>query len=67
MHRHRMVRIYRPSQQTVCAECRHPLQMGDYHLAPLSRDEKGVWCSVRCAEAAARAGRHLSDSARLTL
>ena len=57
MTRHRLVRIYRPSQQTVCAECRHALQVGDYHLALESRDQRGVWCSVRCAEAAARAGR----------
>ena len=67
MHRHRLVRIYRPSQQTVWAECRHPLQVGDYHLAPFSPEEKGVWCSVRCAEAASRAGRHFPERITLVL
>ena len=67
MNRHRLVRIYRPSQQTVCAECRHPLQVGDYHLAPVSRGAKGVWCSVRCAEAAERAGRRAPQRITFTL
>lgn len=56
MNRHRLVRIYRPSQETVCSECRHPLRVGDYHLEPISRDSKTVWCSERCAEVAKRAG-----------
>ena len=64
MTRHRLVRIYRPSQQAACAECRHPLLVGDYHLAPISRDDEGVWCSVRCAEAAAGADRR--DPQRVT-
>lgn len=67
MNRHRLVRIYRPSQQTVCSECRHPLQVGDYHLAPISREDQGVWCSERCAEAAARAGRRAPERIRLVL
>lgn len=67
MSRHRLVRIYRPSQQTVCAECRHPLEVGDYHLAPISRDQKVVWCSVRCAETAARSGSAGAEPIRLTL
>ena len=67
MSRHRLVRIYRPSQETVCAECRHPLRVGDYHLAPVPREAKGVWCSERCADAAARAGRSVPHLPRLTL
>ena len=67
MNRHRLVRIYRPSQQTVCSECRHPLEVGDYHLAPISREDKGVWCSVRCAESARRARRRGTEPIRLTL
>jgi hypothetical protein len=57
VNRHRLVRIYRPSQETVCSECRHPLRVGDYHLEPEERGSKRVWCSERCAAAAARAGR----------
>jgi len=34
MNRYRLVRIYRPSQEIVCSECRHALRVGDYHLEP---------------------------------
>jgi len=56
LNRHRLVRIYRPSQETVCSQCRHPLRAGDYHLEPVDRGAKPVWCSERCAEVAKRAG-----------
>ena len=67
MNRHRLVRIYRHSQETVCSECRHPLRVGDYHLEPQSRDAKEVWCSERCAEAARRAGRRAPQAITFTL
>lgn len=56
MSHYRLVRIYRPSQETVCSECRHALRVGDYCLEPLTRDSKAVWCSERCAAAAQRGG-----------
>lgn len=56
MNQHRLVRIYRPLQETVCSQCRHPLRIGDYHLEPVDRGTKRVWCSERCAEVAKRAG-----------
>jgi hypothetical protein len=67
MNRYRLVRIYRRSQETVCSECRHPLRVGDYHLEPPSRDAKRVWCSERCAAAAARAGRQEPKRITFTL
>ena len=67
MNRHRLVRIYRPSQETVCSECRHPLRVGDYHLEPASRDVRRVWCSERCAAAAAQAGRKEAQRITFTL
>jgi len=45
MNRDRLVRIYRPSQEIVCSQCRYPLRIGDYHLEPASRESKRVWCS----------------------
>ena len=67
MNCYRLVRIYRPSQETLCSECRHPLRVGDYHLQPEERGAKRVWCSERCAEAARRAGRRTPEAIRLTL
>ncbi len=67
MNRHRLVRIYRPLQETVCSECRHPLRVGDYHLEPEERGSKRVWCSERCSEAARRAGRRTTEAIRPTL
>jgi len=67
MNHHRLVRIYRPSQETVCSECRHPLRVGDYHLEPMSRDSKTVWCSERCAEVPKRAGLQAPQEIRFSL
>lgn len=67
MNHHRLVRIYRPSQETVCSQCRHPLRVGDYHLEPEERGTKRVWCSERCAHAARTSGHARPQSIPLIL
>lgn len=67
MNRHRLVRIYRPSQETVCSQCRHPLRVGDYHLETENRGSKRVWCSERCAGVARQAGHERPQAIALIL
>ena len=56
MNHHRLVRIYRPSQETVCSECRHALRVGLRRPRIVGRSARNLEYKLTTAETTAVPG-----------